>query len=168
MVGVMRIIVTSFNRPQARTATLSAPTLPQATTDPRLHQRLLDTYGQVWVRLFWGHCSFRLRPGAHKFLFVPSKSLFPPFCISSGSSVVGLMATSSKKAYATPRSAAPRAPAPAADLCRRQVPLSHRSQRPHRDRDRTVSECLLGRYEGLADCPMCDKSNQRIFSSLEA
>ena len=33
-------------------------------------------------------------------------------CVSSGSSTVGLMATSTKRAYATPRSAAPRAPAP--------------------------------------------------------
>ena len=39
------------------------------------------------------------------------------FCISSGGSMVGLMETSSKKAYATPKSAAPRAPAPAAGHC---------------------------------------------------
>ena len=32
-------------------------------------------------------------------------------CVSSGSSIVGLMVTSSKRAYAIPRSAAPRAPA---------------------------------------------------------
>ena len=47
----------------------------------------------------------------HKVLFVPSKSLFPQSCVSSGSSMVGLMATSSKRAYAIPRSAAPRVPA---------------------------------------------------------
>ena len=47
------------------------PTLQQATANPRLHQRLLDTHGQVWVSLLWGHCSFLLGPGAHKFLFVP-------------------------------------------------------------------------------------------------
>ena len=35
-------------------------------------------------------------------------------CVSSASSMVGLMVTSSKRAYALPRSAAPRAPAPAA------------------------------------------------------
>ena len=34
-------------------------------------------------------------------------------CVSSGVSMMGLMATSSKRAYAIPRSAAPRAPAPA-------------------------------------------------------
>ena len=88
------------------------PTLQQATADPRLHQRLLDTHGPVWVSLLWGHCSFLLGPGAHKVLLVPSKSLFPQSCVNSGSSMVGLMATSSKRAYAIPRSAAPRAPAP--------------------------------------------------------
>ena len=38
-------------------------------------------------------------------------------CVSSGGSMVGLMAISSKKAYATPRSAAPRAPAPVVVHC---------------------------------------------------
>ena len=45
------------------------------------------------------------------------RSLFPHSCVSSGSSMVGLMATSSKKAYATPRSTTPRAPAPVAGYC---------------------------------------------------
>jgi len=60
-----------------------------------------------------GSLLLSLGPGAHRFLFVPSKSLFPQSCVSSGSSLVGLMVTSSKRAYATPRSAAPRAPSPA-------------------------------------------------------
>ena len=38
-------------------------------------------------------------------------------CVSSGGSVVGLMATSSKRAYAILKSAPPRAPAPAAVHC---------------------------------------------------
>ena len=38
-------------------------------------------------------------------------------CVSSGGSMVGLMATSSKRAYVIPKSAAPRAPAPAAVHC---------------------------------------------------
>ena len=42
----------------------------------------------------------------HKFLFVPSKSLFPQSCVSSSGSMVGLMVTSSKRAYAIPRTAA--------------------------------------------------------------
>ena len=59
------------------------PALQQAITTPCLHQRLLDTHRQVWVSLLWGHCSFLLGPGAHKVLFVPSKLLFPPSCVSS-------------------------------------------------------------------------------------
>ena len=99
------------------------PTLHQATTDPCLLQRLLDTHRNVWVSLLWGHCSFLLGPGAHKVLFVPSKSRFPQSCVSSGSSMVGLMVASSKRAYATPRSAAPRAPAPVAGHCWPVPPL---------------------------------------------
>ena len=52
-------------------------TARQATVNPRLCQRLLDTHSQVWLSLVWGHCSFLLGPGVHKVLFVPSKSLFP-------------------------------------------------------------------------------------------
>ena len=70
----MKVMVTSFKRSHACTATLSA--LQQATTDPRLCWRLLDTHGQVWVSLLWSHCSFLLGPGAPKALFVPSKSLY--------------------------------------------------------------------------------------------
>ena len=65
------------------------PTLQQATTFPCLRQRLLDTHGQVWVSLLWGHCSFLQGPGAHKVLFVPSQSLFPQSCVSSGGSTMG-------------------------------------------------------------------------------
>ena len=52
------------------------PTLQQATADPCLHWRLVDTHGQVWVSLLWGHCSFLLGPGSYKVLFLPSKHLF--------------------------------------------------------------------------------------------
>ena len=82
-----------------------------------LLQRPLDTHGQVWVSLLWVHCSFLLGPGVYKVLFVPPKSLFPQPCVSSDSSMVGLMVTSSKRAYAIPRSAAPRASVPAAVHC---------------------------------------------------
>ena len=77
IVEVMKVMVTSFKRSHACTAALSAPTLQQATADPHLCQRLLDTHRQIWVSLFWGHCSVLLGPGVHKVLFVPSKSLFP-------------------------------------------------------------------------------------------
>ena len=55
-------------------------TLLQASADPRLLQKLLDPPGQVWVRVL-----------VHK---VSQSS------VSSGSSMVGLMATSSKRTYA--------------------------------------------------------------------
>ena len=104
------------------------PTLQEATVDPHLHLRLLDTHRQAWISLLWRHCSFLLASGAHKVLFVLSKGLFPQSCGSSvikslwppksnslgvlspfaGSpgweicgSMVGLMITSSKGAYAT-------------------------------------------------------------------
>ena len=53
------------------------PTLQQATTNPRVHWRLLDTPGQVWGSLLWGHCSFLLGPREHKVLFVPPRVYFP-------------------------------------------------------------------------------------------
>ena len=67
--------------------------------------------------LLWGHRSFLLGPGAHKVFSVSSNGLFPQSCVSSGSSMVGLMVTSSKRAYAIPRSTASKAPAPAAVHC---------------------------------------------------
>ena len=41
-----------------------------------------------------------------RFLFVPSKSLFPQSYVSSSGSMVGLMVTSTKKAHGIPKSAA--------------------------------------------------------------
>ena len=94
---------------------------PQPWSRPLLtHWLLLETPGHSWASLgqsLWGHCSFLLGPGAHKLLFVPSKSLFPQSFVSSGGSTVGLMVTSSKRAYAIPTSAALRAPALAAGHC---------------------------------------------------
>ena len=58
-------------------------TLQQATSNPHLPWRLLDTYRQVWVSLLWGHCSFLLGPGTHQVLFVLSKNLFPQSCVGS-------------------------------------------------------------------------------------
>ena len=110
MVEEMKIMVTFFKRSHACTAALSAPALQQATADPRLHWRCLDTHRQAWVSLLWGHCSFLLGPDVHKVLLVPSKSLFPQSCVSSGGSVVGSVVTFSRRAYAIPRYAAPRAP----------------------------------------------------------
>ena len=60
----------------------SVPLTPwHATTDPHLHQRLLDTHRQAWVSLLWCHCSFLLGLGVHNVLFVPSKCVFPQSCV---------------------------------------------------------------------------------------
>ena len=73
-------------------ATLSVP-------DPAAgHHRpmpLLETPGHSQESLsqsLVGHGFFLLGPGSHKVLFMPSKSLFPQSCVSSGSSMVGLIA----------------------------------------------------------------------------
>ena len=117
MVEVMEIMGTSFRRSQHALLLWVPLTLQQDTANPCLCLRLLDTHGKVWVSLFWGYCSFFLVVGMHKVLFVQSKSLFPQPCVSSGSSMVGLMAISSKRACAIPSSAAPRGPALAAGHC---------------------------------------------------
>ena len=77
------------------------PTLQQATMNPRHCRRRLDTHRQVWVSLLWGHCSFLLGPGAQVSVCVLQESISQS-CVSSGHSVVGLMAISSKRAYALP------------------------------------------------------------------
>ena len=117
MVEVMKIMVTSFKRFHAVTASLSAP-------DPAAGYRQptppLETPGHSRASLGQSLVgSLLLSPGSWctKVLFVPSKTLFPQYCIISGGSMMGLMATSFKTAYATPRSAAPRAPASAAVCC---------------------------------------------------
>ena len=62
----------------------------QATVDPCLCWKLLDTHRQIWLSLLWGHCSFLLGPGVHKVLFVPFKCLFLQSCGSSVSNPTGL------------------------------------------------------------------------------
>ena len=68
---------------------------------------LPETPGHLLASLGWSVLG-SLGPGVHKVLFVPSKSLFLQSCVSSVGSVVGLMATSSKRAYAISRAAAPK------------------------------------------------------------
>ena len=85
------------------------PTLQQITVHPCLYCRLLDTHGQVWISLLWGHCFFLLSPGVQKVLFCALQESVSQSCVSSGSSTVGSMAISFKRAYAIPRSTAPRA-----------------------------------------------------------
>ena len=109
-------IETSFERTYAKTVVFSAPTPQQAS---RL-MPLPETPGHSQTSLDQSLVGpLLLPPGCWctEVCFVPSKSLFPQACVSSGGSMVGLIVTSSKRAYATPRSATPRALAPAAGHC---------------------------------------------------
>ena len=118
----MKIMETSFKRSMRALLHSVPPTLPQATTNPRLCRSTPppETPGHSRASLgqsLWGHCSFLLGPGVHKLLFVPSKSLFPQSCVSFSGSMVGLTATSTKRIYAIPKYIAPRAPDPAVAHC---------------------------------------------------
>ena len=112
----MKIMATFSKRSPPHTTTPSALTLQQATADPRFHWDfwiLMSKSGSVscgvtvpfsWVLV---HTSFCLCP----------PRICPQACVSSGSSMVGLMVTSSKRAYVIPWSTAPRAPALVAGPC---------------------------------------------------
>ena len=110
MVEVMKIMATALLHSVP-------PTLQQATTDstPPLetpgHSQASQDQSLVG--------SLLLSPGSwctQGFVCALQESLSQS-CVSSGCSMVGLMATSSKRAYVIPKSAAPRTSAPAAVQC---------------------------------------------------
>ena len=98
MLEVMKTMVTSFKRSHACTVAVSASKPEAGHCQPTLLLEIPGHSCHVWVSFLWSHCSFLLDPGVHKVLFVLSKRLFPQSCVSSGGSMVGLMATSSKRA----------------------------------------------------------------------
>ena len=111
IVEVMKTMATSFKRSHARPQPCSRPLLTH--TSSRDAWTLIGKSGSVscgvtapfsWVPV---HAMFCLFP----------PHLFSQYCVSSGSSMVGLTVTSSKRAYAIPRSAAPTAPTPAVVHC---------------------------------------------------
>ena len=112
----MKIMATSFKRSHACTAALSAPALQQATADPRLHWRLWTLTGKPGSVSRAVTAPFSWVLVCTRFCCDLQESISQS-CVSSGGSMVGLMATSSKRAYVTPRSTAPRAPASAAVRC---------------------------------------------------
>ena len=102
-------MVISFKVSHAYTATLHAPNPAAGHHRP---MPPLETPGhsqELWVSLLWGHCSFLLGPGAQGSICA-LQEFISQSCVSSGSSMVGLMAISSKRAYAIPKSATSRAP----------------------------------------------------------
>ena len=60
-----------------RKVVVSAPDPAAGHCQPAPLQRLLDIHRQVWLSLFWGHCSFFLGPGAHKVLLCAPRVCFP-------------------------------------------------------------------------------------------
>ena len=101
MVEVMKTLVTSFKRHHARTAAFSSSNPAAGHHPPRLHWRHLDTPGHsrvIWVSLFWGHCFSPWVLVRTRFFSALQESISQS-CVSSGSSVVGLIATSSKRSY---------------------------------------------------------------------
>ena len=103
----MKRMAAFFKRCHARTATLSAP---DPTAGHRQPTPLPETPGHSRASLGWSLVeSLLLSPGswcAQSSVCALPESISLS-CVSSGSSLVGLMATSSKRAYATPRSDAP-------------------------------------------------------------
>ena len=117
MVEVMKTIVTSFKRSHPSTATLTALN-PVAGH----HQPMppLETPEHSWASLGQSLVgSLLLSPGSWctQGSICALQESVSQSCVSSGGSAVGLMATPFKRACAIPRSAAPRAPAPAAVHC---------------------------------------------------
>ena len=91
VVEVTKIIVTFLKRSQPCTGTVHAPNPAISHHQP---MPLPETPRLPQASLLCSHCSFLLGPSA-QCAIVPSKSISQSY-ISSGSSTVGLMATSSK------------------------------------------------------------------------
>ena len=101
MVNVMKIMVTSFKRSHAQhfcTQCLQPCSRPlPSQTSAGDSWTLIGKSGSVSCRVT-APFSWVLVPTR----FVSPKNLFPQSCVSSGSSMVGLMVASSKRAYAYP------------------------------------------------------------------
>ena len=111
----MKIMTTSFKRAHACTATLITPAAGhhRPTTPLETPRHSQASLGQSLVG------SLRLSAGSWctwVSVCALQESISQSY-VSSGSSMVGLMVTSSKRAYAIPKSAAPRAPVPVAVHC---------------------------------------------------
>ena len=55
MVEVMKLMAPRSKGPMHALRQAVPPALQQATANPRLHWRLLDTQGQIWISILWGH-----------------------------------------------------------------------------------------------------------------
>ena len=111
MVEVMKIMATSFKSSHAHTAALSAPD-PAAGHCPRTPLPETPGHSQASVGPSLVE-SLLLSPGSWctQGLVQALQKSVSQSCIISDGSMVDLMATSTRRAYSTPKSAAPRAPA---------------------------------------------------------
>ena len=117
MVEVMKRVATSFKRSQACTATLSAPNPAAGHHRPTPP---LETPGHLQASLgqsLVGSLLLSLGSWCTQGAVYALQESISQACVSSDSCIVGLMVTSTKRAYAIPRSAAPRAPVPVAVHC---------------------------------------------------
>ena len=103
----MKRMATSFRRSHDALLHSAPPALQQPRQETRGHPQASPGQSPV------GSLSFLLGPGAQASVCALQEPISQS-CVRSGSSAVGLMATSSKRAFSTPKSAAPRAPVPAA------------------------------------------------------
>ena len=111
MMEVMKIMATSFKMSHSCTATLSAPNPAAGPNRPTPLPETPGHWGQVWGKSLVGSLLFS--PGSwctQGFVCALQESVSPVLC-KFWQLYDGLMATSSKRAYAIPRSTAPRAPA---------------------------------------------------------
>ena len=122
MVEVLKIIVTSFKRSHACTAALSAPDPAAGRCQPTPLQETPGHSRASLIKPLVGSLLFLSGSWCTQGFICALQECVSQSCVSSGSFMMGLMVTSSKRAYAIPRSAAPRAPAPVAGCCR-PIPL---------------------------------------------
>ena len=108
---------TAFKRSHACTATPTAPNLAAGHNRPTPP---LETPGHFQASLGQSLVgSLLLSPGSWSTQgsVCALQESISQSCVSSGSSMVGLIVTSSKKVYAIPKSTSPRAPAPVSVHC---------------------------------------------------
>ena len=115
VVEVMKIMATSFKTSHVCTAALTAPNPASGHHQPTPPP---ETPGHSWASLGQSLVG-SLLPSPGSWFIQDSvcalQESVSQSCVSPGRSMVGLMVTSSKRAYVLPRSAAPSAPAPVAD-----------------------------------------------------
>ena len=112
VVDVMKIMATSFKRPRACAATLYAPNPAAGHHRPTSP---LETPGHSQASLGQSLVgSLLLSPGSWcaQVSVCALQESISQSCVSPGPSMVGLMVTSSKRAYAIPKSAANQSPCP--------------------------------------------------------